>query len=67
MKKLTKLVSNHPKKIEDAFIEIKNSIENGDIKDFREKEYSNYKLLFGSKEMQDKVFIHGVSGSLDVP
>jgi len=55
------------KKIEDAFIEIKNSIDNGNIKDFRENEYSNYKLLFSSKEMQDKVFIHGVSGSLDVP
>jgi nucleoside-diphosphate-sugar epimerase len=48
-------------KIEDAFKEIKKSIEEEEsIKDYKNPKYSNYNLLFGSKEMQDRVFIHGV-------
>lgn len=46
--------------IEDAFNEIKEKIEQGKIKNFNDEAYSNYKLLFGSKEMQERVFIQGI-------
>lgn len=46
--------------IEDAFKEIKEKIENKEIKDFKNEIYSNYKLLYGSKEMQSRVFIQGI-------
>jgi len=50
-----------PKKnIENAIIEIKQAIESGQIKDFNDPKYNNYKLLYGSKDMQDKVFIQGL-------
>ena len=55
------------KKIEDAVLEIKQAIEEGKIKDYSDNKYSNYKLLFDSKEMQEKVFILGLEGSLDIP
>lgn len=46
--------------IEDAFNEIKEKIEQSEIKDFNDDKYSNYKLLFSSKEMQSRVFIQGI-------
>ena len=55
------------KTIEDAVNEIKETIDNGQLSNYDDAKYSNYKLLFGSKEMQEKVFIQGISGSLDVP
>jgi len=48
------------KTIEDAFNEIKQQIENEKFMDYESDKFSNYKLLFSSKEMQDKVFIHGI-------
>ncbi len=46
--------------IEDAFTEIKEKIEQEEIKDYKDSKYNNYKLLFGSKEMQERVFIQGI-------
>ena len=61
-------VGFHPSKtIDDAITEIKEAIENGDITNYADEKFSNYKLLFGSKEMQEKVFMLGIPGSLDVP
>jgi len=48
------------KNIESAIDEISEAIKKGEIKDFMENKYSNYKTLFGSKDMQEKVFIQGV-------
>jgi hypothetical protein len=47
-------------KIEDAYNEIKKKIEEGEIKNFNDEKYSNYKLLFGSKKMQQRVFLEGI-------
>ena len=50
-----------PKKnIEFAIKEIVEAIENKTITNFMEDKYSNYKTLFGSKDMQEKVFIQGI-------
>ena len=46
--------------IEDAFNELKRKIDKGEIKDFKNEIYSNYKTLFSSKEMQSRVFIRGI-------
>jgi len=46
--------------LEFAFEEIKNAFEQGIIKNYNDSKYNNYKFLFGSKKMQEKVFIHGV-------
>lgn len=48
------------KNIESAIDEISEAIKKGEIKDFMENKYSNYKTLFGSKDMQEKVFIQGI-------
>ena len=55
------------KDLDFAYHEIKNAIDDGMISDYNEDKYSNYKLLFGSKELQEKVFIQGIPGSLDLP
>ena len=50
-----------PKKnIDFAIKEIVEAIENKTITNFMEDKYSNYKTLFGSKDMQEKVFIQGI-------
>jgi len=46
--------------LEFAFEEIKNAFEQGIIKNYNDSKYNNYKFLFGSKKMQEKVFIQGV-------
>lgn len=46
--------------IEYAFNELKEKIDKGEIKDFNNEVYSNYKTLFSSKEMQSRVFIQGI-------
>ena len=46
--------------IEYAYNEIKESFDKGFFTDFEEPKYSNYKHLFGSKEMREKVFIQGL-------
>ena len=46
--------------IEDAYKEIKENIESGNIKDFKNIKYNNYKSLYDSKEMQSRVFIQGI-------
>ena len=46
--------------IEDAFKEIKEKIEQKEIKDFSDVKYSNYKLLCSSDEMRSRVFIQGI-------
>ena len=48
------------KNVEYAFNQIKKAFEDGTIKDYTEKIYNNYELLFSSKEMQEKVFIQGI-------
>ena len=48
------------KNIEFAYTEIKNAFDNGSFKNFEDAKYSNYKYLFSSKEMQDRVFIQGL-------
>jgi len=48
------------KKIENAVEEIRNALSNGQIKNYRDNKYNNYKLLYGSQEMQDRVFIQGL-------
>ena len=65
--KLKQIGFKPSKTIEDAITEIKEVIDNGNIPNYDDAKYSNYKLLFGSKEMQEKVFIQGIPGSLDVP
>ena len=51
---------NPSKNIEFAYQEIKEAIENGKIKDFKDLHYSNHNFLYSSKEMQEKVFIQGI-------
>ena len=65
--KLKQIGFEPSKTIEDAINEIKETIDNGQLSNYDDAKYSNYKLLFGSKEMQEKVFIQGMPGSLDVP
>jgi len=48
------------KDVEFAFNQIKKSFEDGTINDYTEKIFNNYEFLFGSKEMQEKVFIRGI-------
>ena len=68
LKEKLKQIGFEPSKtIEDAINEIKEMIDNGQLSNYDDAKYSNYKLLFGSKEMQEKVFILGIPGSLDVP
>jgi nucleoside-diphosphate-sugar epimerase len=56
-----KNVGFEPKKdLEFAFNQIKKALEEGTIKNYTEKIFNNYELLFSSKEMQDKVFIQGI-------
>ncbi len=65
--KLTQVGFHPSRTIEDAIKEIDEAIENKKIINYADEKYSNYKLLFGSKEMQEKVFMLGIPGSLDVP
>ncbi len=55
------------KKIEDAIEEIRDAINKKTIIDYNDVKYSNYKLLYSSKEMQEKVFIQGIPGSQKMP
>jgi nucleoside-diphosphate-sugar epimerase len=55
------------KTIEDAIKEIKDALIDKKIEDYNNVRYNNYKLLYSSKEMQNEVFIKGISGSLEVP
>ena len=55
------------KNIDFAYDEIKNALNDGVVSNYKDNKYSNYKLLFESKELQEKVFIQGIPGSLDVP
>jgi len=65
--KINQIGFNPKKNIDFAYDEIKNVLDNGSITDYADDKYSNYKLLFSSKELQEKVFIQGIPGSLDVP
>jgi nucleoside-diphosphate-sugar epimerase len=51
------------KNLEYAINEIKRAFESGQIKNYNDMIYSNYKLLFSSKEMQQKVFVQGLEKS----
>tara|TARA_Y100000996_G_C22508007_1_gene637234 strand:- start:423 stop:1427 length:1005 start_codon:yes stop_codon:yes gene_type:complete len=55
------------KTIEDAIKEIIDAFNDNKILNFEDPKYNNYKLLYGSKEIQKEVFIEGISGSLNVP
>lgn len=59
--KISKFGFTPSRTIEDAFGEIKKAFEDGILTDFTKERYSNYKVLFGSKEMQQKVFIQGLN------
>jgi nucleoside-diphosphate-sugar epimerase len=65
--KINQIGFNPTKNIDFAYDEIKNALDDGSISNFSDDKYSNYKLLFGSKQLQEKVFIQGIPGSLDVP
>ena len=65
--KINQIGFNPTKNIDFAYDEIKNALDDGSIPNFSDDKYNNYKLLFGSKQLQEKVFIQGIPGSLDVP
>jgi nucleoside-diphosphate-sugar epimerase len=65
--KINQIGFNPTKNIDFAYNEIKHALDSGNISNFSDDKYSNYKLLFGSKQLQEKVFIQGIPGSLDVP
>lgn len=46
--------------IEFAYNEIKKAVDSGLFKDYEDHKYSNYKHLFSSKEMREKVFVQGL-------
>ena len=48
------------KNLEFLYNELKIAFESNKIKDFKSDQYNNYKLLFSSKEMQERVFISGI-------
>jgi len=58
--KINKFGFKPSKNVEYAFEEIKKAIDEGEIKEFKDPKYNNYKVLFGSKEMQERVFIQGL-------
>lgn len=53
--------------IEDAIKEISDTFDKKTIQDYKDNKYSNYKQLFSSKEMQEKVFVMGLPGNLEKP
>jgi nucleoside-diphosphate-sugar epimerase len=59
--KINQMGFQSKKNIEFAIDEIKMKIKNGEIKNYKEDKYSNFKTLFSSKEMQEKVFIQGIN------
>ena len=58
-KKMEMMGFTPQKRIEDAIEEIRDYILECKI-DYKDKKYSNYELLFSSKEMQEKVFLLGI-------
>ena len=64
-KKIKRFGFHTNKTIETAFEEIKVAIESGRIKNYQDSKYNNYKFLYGSKEMQEKVFIMGLKQDND--
>jgi len=46
--------------IEFAYNEIKKAVDSGLFKDYEDPKYNNYKHLFSSKEMREKVFVKGL-------
>lgn len=46
--------------IEFAYNEIKKAVDSGLFKDYEDHKYNNYKHLFDSKEMREKVFVQGL-------
>jgi len=46
--------------IEFAYNEMKQAIDSGLFKDYEDSKYNNYKHLFSSKEMREKVFVKGL-------
>jgi nucleoside-diphosphate-sugar epimerase len=58
-KKMEMMGFTPQKRIEDAIEEIRDYILESKI-DYKDKKYSNYELLFSSKEMQEKVFLLGI-------
>ena len=65
--KIKQVGFNPSKTIEDAIKEIKDALTDKKIKNYQDVKYNNYKLLYSSKDMQNEVFIKGISGSLDIP
>ncbi len=50
------------KTIDDAIVEIKEAFDRGLIRKYSDDEYSNYKSLFNSKELQRKIYSFGPIG-----
>lgn len=59
-KKINQVGFTPSKKIEDIVNNIKELLDKGQLADYQNKIYNNYKFLFSSKEMQEKVFVHGI-------
>ena len=56
-KKINQMGFSPKKKIEDAVEEIKNALNSGKITKYNDIKYSNFKVLWNSKELQDKIFV----------
>ena len=58
--KIKKFGFNPSKNLDEAFDEIKKAFEKNCFEDFHDVKFNNYKYLFNSKEMQEKVFMMGL-------
>ncbi len=61
-KKIERFGFSPSKDIKFAFEEIRRAFEEEFISDYTEPRYSNYKMLFGSEELRNKVFVRGFDG-----
>ena len=59
-KKINQMGFSSKKKIEDAIEEIKNALNSGKITKYDDIKYNNYKFLFSSKKIQEKIFVQGL-------
>ena len=59
-KKINQMGFSPKKKIEDAVEEIKNALNSGKVTRYDDIKYNNFKVLLNSKEIQKKIFIHGL-------
>jgi hypothetical protein len=60
--KLKEIGVTPDKTINDAIVEIEEAFDRGLIRKYSDDEYSNYKSLFNSKELQRKIYSFGPIG-----